>query len=553
MTKYLLLVKTLLRQRFRFDKYRANGKRNWTWIALVIAGVCMLPLLLMIISSLYNVGSIAQRLGITKEVITYLITGLQVVVFMFGIGGMIGTVYFGKDVEMLLSTPIKARTVYAAKLTCVYIYELITGGALTFALFIPFGLGADFSVLAYLQLIPVALIQPMLPLLLCAIIAIPIMSISNYFKNKGVALTIIYMLLFALAFGGYYYFIGNLTNGSIDPSNEAIAELFQKISSYAKYILPNMLLAQTLVAANFAEFALGALGAIGSNGVLLIVTLLITNAVYNRNVSRQLESPKLTMKSNAKEDGKKHGKLYYIVLDDFKRLIRDNSMGLYCLLQIVLVPIISGFLVSQFGSSEGMGSEEFFIIQTGLPIFVCAFFGFMAYTCNYTATGAFTREHQNYYVMKMLPVDAYTFTKGKVILANLFNYATFIVTVVVVTVIGKFQWYTALLMLIQMSIYGSATVNIQVLIDLAKPRLNWNSFAEGAKNNPASLWSLLIGFLSMIVVGGVGILGVALYANGLNWALWVMWALVIAVGIAFYFITDSVVKKKCQGLFDRIE
>lgn len=555
MNQYLTLLKTLLKQKYRFERINPTGKKNRGWIALVIVGISCLPLAVMLFIGVISLGQIASNLDIVPETLTYIITMQQVVVLFFGIGGMLGTIYFSKDAEFLLSMPLKPSAIYAVKLTCVYIYELITSVGLAIITLLPFGIGASMPFWYYIQMLLVTLILPMLPLLLCSIIAIPLMWFVSFFKNKGIITSFVYVIIFGLAFGGYYYLIGLISvNGDAIFGEEMITALLNSIKAGAKFIFPNYLLASSLCADTFARYLVNFLLAILINAVLFFIAVAISSLVYRRSISKQLENSTTTLK--VKDSKVTHGKLYTIFSTDIKRLMRDSNMGMYCLLQVVLIPIVAAFMLSQFsqGSSQGIDPTTMSIINTIMPVFMVAFMGFMSYSCNYAATGAFTREGQSFYLYKTFPIDFRLIVKSKVIIGVLFNEATFLITVIICAVMTNLVWYYAIMMFLVLTLFGTATVWLQVIIDLKKPRLKWNTFAEGAKNNPASLWSLLIGFVSMVVVGGIGTAFlVPQIMYGLTWTTLTMWLTFILVGAIYLLISVKVANRHSEEYFANIE
>ncbi|HPG92501.1 MAG TPA: hypothetical protein PK675_03740 [Clostridia bacterium] len=554
MRDFSIILKTLLRQKFRFQKYTASGKKNRVLLAFIIVGVACLPMIALVAFSVYNTGLVMKTAGVVTEGYTYLITALQAVVLFTGIVSMLNTIYFSKDTEFLLPLPVKTSSIYAAKLVYVYIDELITGVLTSLLLLIPYAIAVNAPFFLYIQLLLVIIIAPMLPLLLGAILAIPLMWVIGYFKNKGIITSIVYVLLMGLLFGLYYYFIYKYTGTVAEDSlpGEMLARLIVSISDGARAILPNYLLAKTLNPVSFSEYILSFLYAILMYAALMFVAIGVSSLVYRKTVMKQLENPKKKMVVKSSE--KRVGIVGALMKSDAKRLFRDPNMGTFTLFQLIIVPIILVFMLFQF-NTDNLGMDAAFL-KPILLVGALAFTLFMGMSTNTSATSAFTRENRNFYVLKTLPIDFKNILKAKIYLAGIFSEATLVIAAIVAGIMTKADWYYVLAMIGVYTFLNIGTTSLQVFIDLARPRLNWNTFNEGAKNNPSALMSLLIDFVMMIVVVGIG--GIFLYplftVGTLSaWAEPAMWAVLLAISLVYMIISYEITIKNSQKLFERIE
>lgn len=556
MANFGILLKTLLLQKKRLEKYNSAGKKNRYVLVYVILGISILPLLALVVIAMYNVGIVMKASNIVTEGYTYLITGMQAIVLFTGVISMLSVIYFSKDTEFLLPLPISSSTIYAAKLTVVYIEEVITSVIMSLVVLVPYGIGVGAGAGAYFQMLLVVLIAPMLPLLVGAIIAIPLMWFIGFFKNKGVTASIIYIVLFGLLYGLYFYFIYNFSAGMAGTDDGQIGEIITKLilsmSSGARAILPNFLLATTLNPATLGEYLLSFLLALLINAVLLALAVLISSFVYRQTVSRQLENPKTAIRVRSTE--KRTGIVGTFIKTDLRRIMRDTGMGTYTLMQLVIVPIVIVFMLSSFLNTDDPESN---VAMAALaPMIITALCSFMGLSTNYAATSAFTRENKSFYVYKMLPVDFKRIMKSKIIIGVLFNEVTILFTVLACVIFGSINWYYVVAIFLVTTFLGVGTVCWQVYIDLMKPRLNWNTFAEGAKNNPSSLFSLLLGFVFFVVIAAVGVpfmLPVFQGNQPAAWAIPVMWTILLAISAAYMIISYAITIANCQKLFDRIE
>lgn len=95
------------------------------------------------------------------------------------------TLYISKDNQMLMTYPVKHIYVYISKLLVVYILELYKSLLFTFPLFMAYGLmaGGILNVNYVISLLFFSIFLPLVPVLIGAIISIPVMIISKMLKK----------------------------------------------------------------------------------------------------------------------------------------------------------------------------------------------------------------------------------------------------------------------------------------------------------------------------------------------------------------------------------
>ena len=95
------------------------------------------------------------------------------------------TLYVSKDNQMLMTYPVKHIYVYISKLLVVYVLELYKSLLFTFPLFMAYGLmaGGILTVNYVVSLVFFSVFLPLLPVLIGAIVSIPVVMISKLLKR----------------------------------------------------------------------------------------------------------------------------------------------------------------------------------------------------------------------------------------------------------------------------------------------------------------------------------------------------------------------------------
>ncbi len=499
MTKFGTLLKVNLRQQFRARK-NTSKKTMPVWGIYIVLGVVLLPLLAMLFSTFVSAGeflSEPQYAPYLNAAVTFAITAIELVNVFFGLKSMLGTVYMSNDSDMLLALPLKTVTIFLSKLAVCYIVEFFSTLVMLAATLLPLGIGLSAGAGYFAALIFGAFLIPLISLLAVAILSVPLLLVSNLFRNKGAVGTIIYVLLFGALMALYMWFVVSLGWGTGDFNGADVGAMLdgilESVSSAAAYLYPNVWLSGAFTAATFGgwigNFALFLLSAL----VLLGLTVLLSGKIFLWNMRKSQE--------NAGKGGKKTtykfaggNKISSLLAADFKNMLRTSSLGFYCLTQVVVIPVCVVIYCLALKDVGGEGEMQNLLSMVSRVMLVIM--GPM--TC-VTAASSVSREGENFYLIKTLPVKPSQYAWAKLIISLIFNGAAFALSVVFECIFVKIGIVVGLLDFLTVFCASAGVSAALVLIDMKNPRLKWTTVQQGLKNNPSSLWGMLVGF----VAGGV--------------------------------------------------
>lgn len=499
MTKFGTLLKVNLRQQFRARK-NTSKKTMPVWGIYIVLGVVLLPLLAMLFSTFVSAGeflSEPQYAPYLNAAVTFAITAIELVNVFFGLKSMLGTVYMSNDSDMLLALPVKTVTIFLSKLAVCYIVEFFSTLVMLAATLLPLGIGLSAGAGYFAALIFGAFLIPLISLLAVAILSVPLLLVSNLFRNKGTVGTIIYVLLFGALMALYMWFVVSLGWGTGDFNGADVGAMLdgilESVSSAAAYLYPNVWLSGAFTAATFGgwigNFALFLLSAL----VLLGLTVLLSGKIFLWNMRKSQE--------NAGKGGKKTtykfaggNKISSLLAADFKNMLRTSSLGFYCLTQVVVIPVCVVIYCLALKDVGGEGEMQNLLSMVSRVMLVIM--GPM--TC-VTAASSVSREGENFYLIKTLPVKPSQYALSKLIISLIFNGAAFALSVVFECIFVKIGIVVGLLDFLTVFCASAGVSAALVLIDMKNPRLKWTTVQQGLKNNPSSLWGMLVGF----VAGGV--------------------------------------------------
>ena len=499
MTKFGTLLKVNLRQQFRARK-NTSKKTMPVWGIYIVLGVVLLPLLAMLFSTFVSAGeflSEPQYAPYLNAAVTFAITAIELVNVFFGLKSMLGTVYMSNDSDMLLALPVKTVTIFLSKLAVCYIVEFFSTLVMLAATLLPLGIGLSAGAGYFAALIFGAFLIPLISLLAVAILSVPLLLVSNLFRNKGAVGTIIYVLLFGALMALYMWFVVSLGWGTGDFNGADVGAMLdgilESVSSAAAYLYPNVWLSGAFTAATFGgwigNFALFLLSAL----VLLGLTVLLSGKIFLWNMRKSQE--------NAGKGGKKTtykfaggNKISSLLAADFKNMLRTSSLGFYCLTQVVVIPVCVVIYCLALKDVGGEGEMQNLLSMVSRVMLVIM----EPMTC-VTAASSVSREGENFYLIKTLPVKPSQYALSKLIISLIFNGAAFALSVVFECIFVKIGIVVGLLDFLTVFCASAGVSAALVLIDMKNPRLKWTTVQQGLKNNPSSLWGMLVGF----VAGGV--------------------------------------------------
>ncbi len=97
--------------------------------------------------------------------------------------GLVKSLYFAKDNQLLLTMPTNRVNIFFSKLIVYYLYELIRNIYFYLPLFFAFGLINGYPIYFYLWLVVAILVLTAVPVVVGALLSIPAMYICNFFRN----------------------------------------------------------------------------------------------------------------------------------------------------------------------------------------------------------------------------------------------------------------------------------------------------------------------------------------------------------------------------------
>ena len=258
---------------------------------------------------------------------------------------------------------------------------------------------------------------------------------------------------------------------------------------------------------------------------ILILTIIgtfayifIAQKIYFKGLVGNLFSS--SKRKTVKIDEKKYkdSRLYKsYIAKEFKCLIRNPIFFLQCLLPAVLIPILMIALVvlEMKNYNASLINEQLKSFNTNTYIIACVILSVIQFFSMfiYISITAISRDGKNAVFMKYIPVSLYKQYIYKCIPNIVMGSITSIISIVVANIILKLDMLMIVLVFIAAIIMNVAESIILIIIDLKRPKLEWDSEYAVVKQNFNLIFPMIISMIAIfiIILAGVFLTNINVY------------------------------------------
>jgi len=415
--------------------------------------------------------------------------------------------YFSKEIENILYLPIKPIEILISKFNTILFmnYEFL----FIFALVPLFNYGIlNFMKSSYiLNLMIILIVFPIFATLAISIIMIILMKTIKLFKNKDIMQIIIsFGLIFALMsfFGKAIQYVFN--NAEYIEQNQEIVlnNINDKIIRINTYFVS---VNQTANILQNKEIIFNYLKIILMNGGAFLLFILVGNKLYLKQLLKAnfyFKPKNKIIKVNKKIKKNKIGISY--LKKEFKMILKNPAFFIQCIYPIIITTIIVSILVIAIVPAyrQIIQGEEYEEIRNNLVFnmeAVCLILSAIQIIglFNYTSITAFSREGQNAYIMKLIPVGLFKQFIYKAIPQIIINVISGFVILLVINFRIPEIGFKYILVMFGLSVLLTIINSfILCLIDLIMPRLKWDSEYEILKHSRNKLLQYVLIIFNII-------------------------------------------------------
>ena len=439
--------------------------------------------------------------------ILFMIFGLAIIQTIFS---SINILYFTKDSEYLLPLPLKPYQIILARTNVMLIAEYVIIFLIGFIPLVMYGILTGAGIVYYLTMILSVILVPILPVLLISMLIMFIMSFARLTKNRNrfqlFATLLVLAIIIALSIS---------TSGmKQDLTNEEMAQMVVQANGMIELVkgyVPTVdYLMEALTTNSLFTAIVEVLKTLGITIIGFIVYMLIAQKIYFKGLVGNLFGGGAS--SSNKEINQKeyrNSKLYKsYVGKEFKNMARNPVFLMQCLIPAILIPIIMVVVVYTGLNSDGMGLEQITQMVQQMPtntfFIACIILGVIQFFTMfiYISITAISRDGENAVFMKYIPVSLYKQYMYKIIPNIIMNIVTIIITLGMAEYLLRLPAITLIALFIVATIMGILQSIAMIIVDLKRPKLNWDSEYAVAKQNLNLVFPVLLAMVNIVILVG---------------------------------------------------
>ena len=544
MKETILLSKTLIKNGLR-KGYNEKSK----------AGIYVFILVYFAIFTIYVSTTALELLRdiLLEELFLQIVLLINtVIVFMQCIISSLNMFFFSNDLEYILPLPVKAKSIYGAKLNLLITTEYIFEALIFLAPLMYFGVFMDLGILYFIKAAIVMITLPIICSSIMAFIMVRIASCLKFLKNKDrVQYMSIVMLVIILLF------VSVISSGENTNAGISDAQVLDFVFSMQESIEGNKILGSFINV--FTKFLVSNDNVVvfKNFGLILLMVWItyigltkLNHKAYMKNISINFnDGKKVNTKINKVKDIKANSLNKSYVKKEMLTMVRTPVFFMQCIMPVFIVPIIMFMpFILNINNLEVLDMPSLEVLKDSVisveGVSIILTIMQILYIMNIIPVTAVSRDNLNATFMKTIPVSYYKQCKYKVKPGIIFNMIPiiylFIVSIFVFEV--QVQFFIAIaITLILMNIVESY---IGILIDLKSPKIGWDSETTAVKQN----FNIVINYFAAIAL--CFMLVVIVIVSKLNLMMTLL--LLDVILLVIYFALMIYIKKKDGKLFTKI-
>lgn len=500
----------------RKDKKNTYKERILTGISFFIIFATLSSL--MIVTS-YIFTKELEKIGMPYLFINILLLANFFILLFSGIFSSINTLYFSKDLKLLLRMPIKSKDIVKAKIAEIIINEYQMEMILLAIPMIVYGILTEASLMFYLYGAIVLLLLPLIPILITSLLNAIIMRIANSIKNKSkvMYITIILSTIIVSAIISALNsnnFIGIETENAILQDvllieDNTILNLSNVAQNMANKFLYLRTIMNSLINYNNIDGIKNLSIFILENIVIYNIAIFIISKIYFKGViGTTVNNTKIKNKKRKEiklNDCKSKNMISSYIKKEITTILRTPMFFIQCVLSPIFFAtmILVALYVIILNVDVNIRKLIMNIINSTLGIVVLIIIGTFVFMVNFISIIGVSKDGNNAKKIKYIPIDLLKQFKIKMIIGNLINLIAIIELSIFCYICIKDLLVTLELFAILMTI-SLIGEKIKLLIDLKNPQLNWNSEFMMLKQNTNIMYVLfytIILSISLVLLG----------------------------------------------------
>lgn len=408
-------------------------------------------------------------------------------------GGLRRELFAKDNLKLFPAMPIRSRAIYFSGLLTVYAGQVLFALAtilpvnLAAARFMPQTAGF------YGATAVLCLILPLLTVLIGSVFSLPFHALLQFFKRRYF---LTFLIVTGIAAAGFWLYAQLLTGVKELLLGDDLKYFFDErkiaaISSAAKVLYPANFFADLVLRKNVFRAGIGLFGIASAS---LLISLIFVKGTVIRALQASGREPVFRGHGRI---AKRRSELFTLAIKELKEIFRAPGYAFSCFSTAAIMPLMVYFCMS-VGSSlvkRLVGLE----CNAELAFLLTLLFGSL---CNVFCSTNISREGENFYILKALPLSPFQIFGSKLIFCSLISVLAQGLSAAAVYFSGYVSVGIAIFLFLSGSVSSFAQICFATRYDFARAR--FSSEEEGTAGEAAGTASavILLGTATSLLLGG---------------------------------------------------
>ena len=424
--------------------------------------------------------------------------GISLITLLEGIYKSGPLLFNCKDDQLLLSLPIKRRTVVFIRILKLYVFELLYNSMFLLPVMIAYIRWGDVGPTYYLTCFVMLLMLPIIPIVISCVVGAITSGISSKFKYKNVVEIVISMI----ALIGVFYFSFKVE----DVFNYLLANAESINDFIVKRYYPAGVFSKLVVDFNIKDLLIF----ISVNIAVMVASIFVLGKFYFR-INSKLKSVN-TSKVHSKVEPlsfKAKSQTNSLIRKELNTFFKTPVFIVNAGFSLVLFLVLAVLFAIRFDSvatilineETGPGIAKD-LIYNNLSVVIFALISFGTFMTSITSS-IISLEGRNISILKSLPIKTKTILMSKVKAALLITTPAMLVGDLILFIRFRTNIFEALFLVMLSILMPLISHFVGIIINLKYPKLEWESPAEAVKQSTSSFVAVMLGMVILMITIGV--------------------------------------------------
>ena len=478
MSKIWILIRAQLINFFPINEIREPRNKKQSSVVIASFGIITLAIFFCV----YNImtAKTLVQVGQQELIPAYMVAVSSFSILFLTIFYSNGILFGSRDIETLLSLPLKSSDIISSKFMFMYLLNFLIG----FIFMLPGGivwvLNGSLNVLQIILYFTSMIFVPLIPMCIAACMGMIVVAVSSYFKRKNVI-----ALIFSFVMIGI---IGYIAVSAMKSGNEDSIEIMLSKQITGLYPISGLFVQHT----NFPMYIGMGLFIAFSTAVFYIFVKIVAMKYGLLNTLAKTTS----RYSDNKTSYNRKSIFLALYKNEMGRFLSSYMAVLNAGLGVILLCVFSIFLlfnsVEQIGESSGIENINEYLSNFA-PLFIASM---LSLSC--PAASAISLEGKNIWILQSSPVKVKMILNSKIAVNLTLHLIGYMISIFAFTLKLDMNFIQVINLIIVPICYSIFITVIGISLNKKYPNYEWESEMMVVKQSMPVIVSGLVGIIALI-------------------------------------------------------